>query len=121
MINVLSPADCVSAVWLALGHAVSGIYNIPGADTLPLSHLVRRFGRLAVPAPGPLLSPLYQLRRRMIGLEFRYDLNMRRFHFGGVLDGSRARSVLGYEPKESVLPLTFHELTGSLGGSLAAR
>jgi UDP-glucose 4-epimerase len=117
MINVLSPADCVQAVWLALRHGAAGVYNIPGADTLPLSRLVRRFGRLGIPAPGPLLSPLYQLRRRTVGLEFRYDLNMRRFHFGGVLDGSRARMELGYEPRRSVLPMTF----GQLASAISAR
>ena len=52
--------------------------------------------------PGPLLSPLYQLRTWTIGLEFRYDLNIRRFHFGGVLDGSRAARELGYRPERSV-------------------
>ena len=45
------------------------------------------------------MAPLYQLRRRIAGFEFRYDLNARRFHFGGVLDGTRAREQLGYVPR----------------------
>ena len=52
--------------------------------------------------PSPLLAPLYQLRRRLAGFEFRYDLNVRRFHFGGVLDGTRARRELGYLPTAHV-------------------
>ena len=36
------------------------------------------------------------------GFDFRYDANLRRFHFGGVLDGSRARDLLGYTPETHV-------------------
>ncbi|HEU4727256.1 MAG TPA: hypothetical protein VFT22_05195, partial [Kofleriaceae bacterium] len=67
--------------------------------TLPLSQLIARWGRLDVPVPGPLLSPLYWLREKTVGFEFRYDLNLARFHLGGVLDGTRARAVLGYQPR----------------------
>jgi hypothetical protein len=80
------------------------VFNIPGADTLPLSRMIARAGRRDVPLPGPLLAPLYQLRTQLVGFTFRYDLNMRRFHFGGILDGERARGVLGYVPSH---PLDF--------------
>ncbi len=98
MINVLSLDDAIAAIRLALGARERGVYNVPGADTLPLSQLIARRRRVDVPVPGPLLAPLYALRTRAIGLEFRYDLNFRRFHFGGVLDGSRAAAELGYHP-----------------------
>lgn len=52
--------------------------------------------------PGPLLAPLYRLRARVVGFDFRYDVNMRRFHFGGMLDGRRARERLGYQPSHSI-------------------
>jgi UDP-glucose 4-epimerase len=103
MINLLTVADAVRAVLLALASDVEGVFNIAGADTLPLSRIARLSGRTSVPLPGPLLAPLYRLRTRTIGLEFRYDLNMRRFHFGGVLDGSRAWAKLGYEPRHPLL------------------
>jgi hypothetical protein len=45
-----------------------------------------------------LLAPLYRARAQALGLEFRYDLNYRRFHFSAVLDGSHAGDVLGYRP-----------------------
>lgn len=102
MINVLSLPDLAHAVVRAARSKATGIFNIPGADTLPLSEIIARAHRLDVPVPGPLLAPLYQLRARTIGLEFRYDLNMRRFHFGGILDGTRAREILGYEPAFSI-------------------
>jgi UDP-glucose 4-epimerase len=102
MINVLSIEDAVRAVCLALHAEVRGVYNIAGADTLPLSRLIARSRRLDVPLPGPLLAPLYRLRTWAIGLEFRYDMNFRRFHFGGVVDGTRAADQLGYRPRHPI-------------------
>ncbi len=102
MLNVLALGDAVAAFGAALRARATGVFNIPGRDTLPLSHAIRLAGRIEVPVPSPLLAPLYRWRRRLAGFEFRYDLNVRRFHFGGVLDGSRARAELGYEPQYSV-------------------
>ncbi len=99
MLNLLSVEDLGCAVRAALALHARGIFNIPGADTLPLSRVVALSGRTGVPVPGPLLAPLYRLRTLTIGREFRYDLNARRFHLGALLDGRRARSVLGYEPQ----------------------
>lgn len=98
MVNLLSLEDTAAAIELAIDCEAQGVFNIPGADTLPLSKLVERAGRLGVPAPGPLMHPLYRLRSLAIRTEFRYDMNKQRFHFGGVLDGTRARRELGYEP-----------------------
>ena len=102
MINVLSIDDAVAATVRALASDAHGVFNIPGFDTLPLSRLIARWDRLDVPVPGPLLAPLYWLRTRTVGFEFRYDLNLGRFHLGGVLDGARARTVLGYQPSHAV-------------------
>ncbi|MCG8416649.1 MAG: NAD-dependent epimerase/dehydratase family protein [Proteobacteria bacterium] len=102
MINVLSVPDAVRAIERALTCRVQGVFNIPGCDTLPLSRITKNWGRRDIPLPGPLLSPAYRLRTRTIGTEFRYDLNLTRFHFSGVLDGTRARDKLHYEPQHSV-------------------
>jgi UDP-glucose 4-epimerase len=99
MLNLLSIEDCVDALGLAARGQARGIYNIAGADTLPLSRVIALWNRREIARPGPLLAPLYHLRARTVGLEFRYDLNLRRFHFGGVLDGRRARDLLGYLPR----------------------
>jgi len=102
MVNLLSPADAVRALVLALLSEATGIFNIPGADTLPLSLVIRKAGRVGLAVPAPFLTKLYELRASTLGLEFRYDLNHRRFHFSAVLDGARAERLLGYVPREPV-------------------
>ena len=98
MVNVLTLADTVAALQKALHSDAQGVFNIPGADTLPLSTCIRSYGRINVPLPGPMLSPLYRWRARLRGHDFRYGMNARRFHFSVILDGTRAQEVLGFVP-----------------------
>ena len=103
MLDVLSLPDACDALVQAAARRSPGVFNITGADILPLSRVIGRSGRRDVPLPGPVLAPLYRLRAVTVGFEFRYDLNMRRFHFGGVLDGTRARLALGYQPRHPIV------------------
>lgn len=106
MLNVLSIDDAADAIVLALRGTGSGVYNVAGADTLPLTRLIARGGRHGVPVPGPLLAPLYRLRRLVAGNgthEFRYDVNRTRLHLGGTVDDGRARRELGYVPRHPVV------------------
>ena len=102
MLGVLALDDAVHAIVLAIASTTQGIFNVPGRDVLPLSAAIRAAGRVAVPVPGPLLAPAYWLRARAGQGDFRYDLNRLQLHFSGVLDGRRAREVLGYEPRTAV-------------------
>ena len=99
MLNLLSTEDAVQAMTAAVHSDAQGVFNVPGADTLPLSALIAKARRYDIPLPGPLLRPLYGLRALTRGTQFRYDLNLGRFHFSGVPDGTRAREVLGYRPR----------------------
>ena len=111
MVNVISDVDVGRALALAAESDAEGVFTIPGKDTLPLSRIIARFGRRAVPVPGPALRPLYAARSVLRGHDFRYDISLGRLHFGGVLDGRRAHEVLGYEPEHSVQwPLRFAEI-----------
>jgi UDP-glucose 4-epimerase len=102
MLNVLSLEDAIAALVAALRGSATGVFNIPGHDTLPLSLAIQETRRANLPVPGPAMAPLYGLRRWVAGFEFRYDMNLRRFHFGGVLDGERARTAFGYVPRTPV-------------------
>jgi hypothetical protein len=48
------------------------------------------------------MTPLYRWRRQLRGHDFSYGMNRRRFHYSGVLDGRRARDVLGYVPSTGI-------------------
>ncbi len=98
MTNVLTLEDAAAALQRSLHHNEQGVFNIPGADALPLTACIRKWGRVGLPVPGDVISPLYRLRRRVTGHDFRYGMNRRRFHYSVVLDGSRAERVLSYIP-----------------------
>ena len=102
MINVLTIDDAVEAMCRAIHCAEQGVFNIPGADTLPLSEVILQWGRLGLPAIDSVLTPLYRLRRRLTGHDFRYGMNRRWFIYSGVLDGRRARETLGYSPSHPI-------------------
>jgi UDP-glucose 4-epimerase len=98
MLNVSSIDDAVAALLAAIRSHATGVFNIPGFDTLPLSVAIEQSRRADIPVPGPLMAPLYKLRRWVAGFEFRYDMNLPRFHFGGVVSGARAKAALGFTP-----------------------
>jgi nucleoside-diphosphate-sugar epimerase len=103
MLNVLSLEDAGAAfVAAARAREATGVFNIAGGETLPLSRAIAEAYKMNIPVPGSAMAPLYGLRRWIVGHEFRYDMNMRRFHFGGVLDGTRARDLLGFVPRTAV-------------------
>jgi UDP-glucose 4-epimerase len=119
MINVLTIDDAVEALQSALHCQEQGVFNVPGADTLPLSAIIKRWGRIGLPAIDAVLTPLYRLRRRLTGHDFRYGMNRRWFIYSGVLDGSRARDTLGYVPCHRVdwpvqEPNSFSESPGGI-------
>ena len=104
MINVLSLADAERALRLAVLSDKIGIFNIPGKDSLPLSELIHRAGRIGIALPGPVLTPLYELRARFTNMRFHYETDRLRFHRSCVLEGSKARECLQYVPQVSALP-----------------
>ena len=98
MVNILTIEDSALALQKAMLSDSQGIFNIPGADTLPLSACIRSWGRLGLPCPSQLMSPLYRIRYRLTGHDFRFGMNRRRFLYSCVLDGERARKIIGYVP-----------------------
>jgi UDP-glucose 4-epimerase len=102
MMHVLGLDDAVAALTRAAFSSAEGVFNVPGADVLPLSRVVALAGRRGIAVPGPMLGPLYAMRGMVRGTEFRYALNRSRFHFSGVLDGRRAERELGYRPAHPI-------------------
>lgn len=102
MVNVASPSDLVHALELATHGSGEGVFNVPGFDTLPLSEAARKAGTRVVPVPEPLIHPLYAARHWATGSPFAYGIHRQQMLLGLVLDGDRARRVLGYAPQHPV-------------------
>jgi UDP-glucose 4-epimerase len=102
MIGLSSVEDAARALRLALDAPQQGVFNVPGKDALPLSEVIRLWGRDELPLPGWLLGPAYRARSMVNVGTFRYDVNWWRFHFSAVLDGDRAARELGYVPEVGV-------------------
>lgn len=107
MLQLLSLEDAVRALTRAVFADAQGVFNVPGADVLPLSRAIELAGRIGIAVPGPLLGPLYTARSLVRGTEFRYEANRFRFHYSAVLDGRRAERDLGYTPRH---PIRWSEL-----------
>ncbi len=102
MVNVATVDDLVDAFLRATFGSGEGVFNIPGADTLPLSEAARKWGTPSIPAFGALISRAYELRHRLTGSQFSYGMSRRRMHLGLVLDGTRAKKELDYTPQHGV-------------------
>ena len=102
MVNVATIDDIVYALERATYGSGEGVFNIPGYDTLPLTQCIQKWGRMGLPLPGAVISRMYRLRHRLTGSDFSYGINRKRMHYGLILDGSRARDVLRYEPSHPI-------------------
>jgi UDP-glucose 4-epimerase len=102
MLNFLSLEDAAQAFQHATHTSEQGVFNIPGADTLPLTEVISLWGRPSVAMPEPGIYWMYKVRQHLRGGQFRYGMNRRRFHYPGILDGRRAMDVLRYVPSQSV-------------------
>ncbi|HVU71628.1 MAG TPA: NAD-dependent epimerase/dehydratase family protein [Mycobacteriales bacterium] len=79
-----------------------GIYNVGGDGVLPLSQAIRRAGRVPVPVPGPAVS-LVGSAFRSAGLVDFSPEQMRFLSHGRVVDTTRLKRELGWEPQWSTV------------------
>ncbi len=104
MVNLLHPRDAVRAIELALARPeLKGVFNIPGKETGPLSVIARVNGHESRALPsGLLLRAAYRIQRVFRTTDFHYDVDPNRLIYPVLLDGTKAREKLGYEPLNHV-------------------
>ena len=102
MINVISIPDIADALTRVALSNVVGVYNVPGADTLPLAEAIRSAGKPRIPVPDRFVARFQALGSGGVGNDFRYDQNHFRFRFSGVLDGARIRDAVGFSPRHRI-------------------
>jgi UDP-glucose 4-epimerase len=99
---LISDKDVARALQAGIHSERSGIYNVAGPESLPLSLLARWTGRDSVPLPGPVLS-WTRTASRILGVEppaAPSDLPHRRYGF--TLDTTRAARDLAFEPNHRI-------------------
>ena len=106
MINIVHVQDVVRAIQLSIFEDVQGIYNVDGLETLPLSELIRRTETKTVPVPEALAVRANRAFRRLRLTRFHADVDIERLKYSCVLDASKARRELGYEPVHRYLTAT---------------
>lgn len=101
MVQIVHERDVVHAIELALRPGVRGIFNIRGPGEMPLSSLVRQAGGRPRVVPALLarkaLDQLWKLRLSSFPSQ-----ELDHLRYVCMVDDSRARAELGYEPTYSV-------------------
>jgi UDP-glucose 4-epimerase len=101
MMQLVHEKDVVRAIQLALRPGVRGIFNIRGPGEMPLSHLVRKAGGRPRVVPSPIakiaLDQLWKLRLSSFPSQ-----ELDHLRYVCMVDDSRARAELGYEPVHSI-------------------
>ena len=96
-LQLLHEIDAVEALRIATLKDVPGIFNIAGSGVVYLSQAIRLLGRVELPLALPVAQSVATLLRGLRTVDFPTDqLNL--LLFGRVVDVTRAREKLGFEP-----------------------
>ena len=99
---VISERDLARAIQAAVHSRRSGIYNVSGRETLPLSSLLRWSGRSAWTLPHSLLGAL-GAGGRLLGAGWqRLPFDGPALRYGFSLDTRRAAQELGFHPSDRI-------------------
>jgi UDP-glucose 4-epimerase len=92
--------DAIEVLYRATREDHPGIFNVSGDGVLPLSQAIRLCGKLPVPVPLPLASPVAAALRRVGLVDFPRD-QLRFLVFGRVADNARLKEAFGFFPRYS--------------------
>jgi UDP-glucose 4-epimerase len=101
-LQLLHEEDAVEALYTALMHDATGIFNIAASGVAYLSQALRRLGKTPLPIPAQLALPAASLLRSLGMVDFPTD-QLGLILYGRVIDTRRAREVLGFVPRYSTL------------------
>lgn len=101
MVQVIHEEDVCEAILLALQPGVHGIFNLTGPGEVPLSVILEELGKPVIPVPAPLFE-------RAVRAMWRFKLTsfpmpeLDHIRYTCMVDGSRARKVMGFRPRHSL-------------------
>jgi UDP-glucose 4-epimerase len=101
MTQVIHESDVVAAIELALRPGIRGIFNVAGAEPVPLSRLVKILGRQRVAVPYSLARVVLQ-RMWSLRLTTFPAPELDHIRYVCMVDDRRSRQVLGFAPMKSL-------------------
>ncbi len=101
MVQVVHERDVAEALILALKPGVHGLFNITGPTEVPLSVVLQETGKPLLPVPYSLFKPAMKLLWKLHLSSFPVP-ELSHLRFVGMVDGSRAREVLGFRPRHNL-------------------
>ncbi|MEI6375275.1 MAG: NAD-dependent epimerase/dehydratase family protein [Actinomycetes bacterium] len=94
--------DSIDAIIRATVEDVPGTFNVAGDGVLMLSQAIRRAGRVTLPIAAPLIPAVGRMTRQMGVADFSSE-QVRYLTWGRVVDTTRMRSKLEFEPEFTTL------------------
>ena len=103
MVNLIHVKDVVRAIQMAIHNKnAKGIFNIAGKETAPVADLARLAGAVDFSLPDPLIKPINRLLRLAGLTKFDASVDLDRLKYACLLDTSKARRILGFEPEHHI-------------------
>lgn len=96
--QLLHEQDALGALEKATMTGRAGTFNVGADGIVMMSQAIRRAGRLALPVTTLGMRAVDSLRRATAGVEFNRD-QVDYLRYGRVMDTTRMRTELGFEPK----------------------
>ena len=97
-LQLLHEQDALGVLELATRAGKAGTFNVGAGGIIMMSQAIRRSGRLPLPLPSAGVRLMDSLLRATSGTEFNRD-QLAYMSYGRVMDTTRMRTDLGYEPK----------------------
>ena len=97
-LQFLHEEDALAAMEHVTLAGKTGTFNISGDGVITLTQAIRRVGHVELPVPGGLLAPITGVFQDLRSAKLRTSQNDY-LTYGRVLDTTRMRTELGFEPK----------------------
>lgn len=101
-LQLLHEQDALGALERATLAGTPGTFNIGGSGIIMMSQAIRRAGRLSLPMPTFGVGVVDSVRKATMNSEVNRD-QLEYFTFGRVMDTTRMRTELGFEPRWTTL------------------
>jgi len=101
-LQLLHEQDALGALERATLAGVPGTFNIGANGIIMMSQAIRRAGRLSLPVPTFGVGVVDSVRKATMNSEVNRD-QLEYFTFGRVMDTTRMRTELGFEPRWTTL------------------